>query len=46
MKISGLKTNKGVYLNGPILLKPKIFRDQRGYFYESFNQKNFMNLLK
>jgi dTDP-4-dehydrorhamnose 3,5-epimerase len=25
------------------ILKPKIFHDDRGYFYESFNQKNFQD---
>ena len=28
---------------GIILLEPNIFHDNRGYFYESFNQKNFEN---
>lgn len=29
------KTN----LNGVLLIKPKVFEDKRGYFYESFNYK-------
>jgi len=28
-------------IEGPLILKPKIFKDKRGYFYESFNQKKF-----
>jgi len=27
--------------NGPALIKPKMFFDERGYFYESFNGKEF-----
>ena len=30
-------------ISGIILLIPKIFHDNRGSFYESFNQKNFEN---
>ena len=29
------------YEGGPILIKPKIFEDDRGYFFESFNEKEF-----
>lgn len=28
-------------LSGVIILEPKIFKDDRGFFYESFNQKDF-----
>jgi len=28
-------------LPGLLIIEPKIFEDQRGYFYESFNQKEF-----
>ena len=31
--------NLGV--DGPYLIKPKIFKDERGYFYESFNEREF-----
>ncbi|HEY9825913.1 MAG TPA: dTDP-4-dehydrorhamnose 3,5-epimerase [Stenomitos sp.] len=31
-------------LQGVFLLKPKIFRDERGYFYESYHQKKFSEL--
>jgi dTDP-4-dehydrorhamnose 3,5-epimerase len=27
------------------IIKPKIFEDSRGYFYESYNQKNFKDLV-
>lgn len=29
------------YEDGPILIEPSIFEDDRGYFYESFNEKEF-----
>lgn len=32
-------------LKGCFVLKPKIFEDQRGYFFESFNQNKFNNLI-
>ena len=28
-------------LSGVIILEPKIFKDDRGFFYESFNQRDF-----
>lgn len=28
-------------IEGPVLIKPKVFEDERGYFYESFNQAAF-----
>ena len=33
-----LKSNEGNLIKGPLLLDPKIFNDERGYFYESWNQ--------
>ena len=38
-----LSTTKGIEIKGPLLIKPKIFRDERGFFYESWNQKLFNN---
>ena len=29
-----------------LVLKPKANQDERGYFYESYNQKVFNNILK
>lgn len=31
-------------IEGPLLFKPKIFYDDRGYFYESYNEKVFYDL--
>lgn len=33
-------------LKGCLVLKPEVNQDERGYFYESFNQKVFNNILK
>lgn len=33
--------NKPMGVDGPVLIEPSIFRDDRGYFYESFNEKEF-----
>jgi dTDP-4-dehydrorhamnose 3,5-epimerase len=30
-------------LEGVLLLEPQIFQDERGFFYESFNRRNFLN---
>jgi len=32
-------------LNGPLLLTPKVFGDDRGYFLESWNRRNFAEAL-
>ena len=28
-------------IEGVVIIEPKIFKDDRGYFYESWNQKEF-----
>jgi dTDP-4-dehydrorhamnose 3,5-epimerase len=30
-------------IDGLLVLTPKVFRDERGYFFESFNQKNYQD---
>ncbi|MDA3816730.1 MAG: dTDP-4-dehydrorhamnose 3,5-epimerase [Prolixibacteraceae bacterium] len=32
---------KNTPINGLIIIKPRIFQDDRGYFFEAFNQKKF-----
>ena len=32
---------KKTKINGVFLIKPQIFKDKRGYFFESFNSKEF-----
>ena len=46
MKISQLVCNKKTTFNGPILLKPNLFTDERGFFMESWNNNVFNNILK
>ena len=46
MEIQKLKSNKGKFLNGPLILTPKVFKDSRGYFYESWNQNILEKKLK
>ncbi len=29
------------YEDGPVLIQPNVFKDDRGYFYESFNENEF-----
>ena len=41
MEIKDLVSNKGKILIGPKIIKPTIFNDERGYFYESWNQSTF-----
>ena len=33
-------------LKGCFIIEPKVFQDNRGYFFESFNQQSFDNLTK
>lgn len=30
-----------IFIDGPLVLKPKVFYDERGYFYESYNKQAF-----
>jgi len=40
-----LSTTTGLKIKGPILIKPKVFEDERGFFFESWNQKNWKEIL-
>ncbi len=44
MLIQQLKTNEGNYLEGVLLITPKVFEDKRGFFYESFNKTTFSKI--
>lgn len=33
-------------IKGVVIIKPRIFNDSRGYFYESYNKRDFDNLVK
>ena len=41
-----LSDSYGSQIEGPLLIKPIIYEDKRGYFFESWNKKNWDNLLK
>ena len=40
-----LKSNKNKTVNGPLLLTPQIYSDQRGLFFESWNQEKFNSIV-
>ncbi len=46
MKFEFLKSNKGYQFLGIFQIFPKIFEDNRGFFYESWNQNEFNKLIK
>ena len=46
MDFENLKINNNEILEGPLLISPRIFHDKRGYFYESWNNKAFCEILK
>lgn len=31
-----------IFIDGPLVLQPKVFYDERGYFYESYNKEAFV----
>ena len=33
-----------LYEGGPIAIFPKVYKDDRGYFYETFNEKEFKTI--
>ena len=39
-------TNEGLEIKGLLKINPNIFEDCRGFFFESWNKKNWENLLK
>ena len=39
-----ITNNMGIYFSGPLLIKPKLNKDERGYFFESWNQRVFNKL--
>ena len=46
MEFSNLISNNGNYIKGPLIIKPEILEDERGFFFESWNQKTFNNGIK
>ena len=43
MKVKKLRNKENEIINGPLEIKPRIFNDHRGYFYETWNAKDFQN---
>jgi len=45
IKYEKLFTNSGEEIQGPLLLTPELFIDERGFFFESWNKKNWEDIL-
>jgi len=45
MKAERLSSPSGAVLQGPLLLTPRVFDDERGWFFESWNARTFAELL-
>ena len=41
MHFEQLQSLEGLTIEGPLLIKPQVFGDDRGWFYESWNQRTF-----
>ena len=41
MQVESLQSAKGFTIDGPLLITPRAFGDDRGWFFESWNQNNF-----
>ena len=41
MSFEQLRTASGALMEGPLLITPQVFGDDRGFFYESWNQRRF-----
>ena len=46
MQAERLSTSSGSTLSGPLLIPPKVFGDDRGFFFESWNQSAFARALE
>jgi len=41
MQVEQLSTTSGQPMQGPLLITPQVFADNRGFFYENWNQRRF-----
>ncbi len=41
MKVEQLRSPQGATIEGPLLISPQAFGDERGWFFESWNQRRF-----
>lgn len=46
MRVERLTTSAGEVFDGPLLLTPQLFGDERGYFFESWNKRSFATALE
>ena len=46
MNAERLQTTAGTTLEGPLLITPRVFGDERGFFFESWNQRAFAAALE
>ena len=46
MLIEKINNNLKQEISGPLVLKPDIYTDQRGYFFETWNQRIFNEVFK
>ena len=44
--VTNVSTKDKKVVNGPLLISPKCFEDQRGFFLEEWNEAEWINLLK
>lgn len=45
MRVETLQCSSGIPLFGPLLITPSVFSDNRGFFFESWNEHSFSNHL-
>ena len=41
MQVEQLRSATGAAVEGPLLITPQVFGDERGWFFESWNQRRF-----
>ena len=46
MRIEKLRNQSNLFINGPILISNDVFKDNRGFFMESWNKRQFNKLLE
>lgn len=45
MQAERLMGSGGTWLEGPLLMTPRVFKDDRGFFFESWNERSFQSAL-
>lgn len=45
MKAESLMTTSGQLMEGPLLMTPDVYPDERGYFFESWNERRWCEVL-